>query len=354
MDKVKTTNILLLIIVVPIIFYILKLLSFIFIPLVLSMFIALMFVPLMRWLRNRNVPKPISILIVLSIIIGLLMLGSQLIQLVSKEFISADPELLTKIEEKLVNLVVRIENIFGIYRVEGENIIIHYSQKYNFLTDIGSTLGFISDTLSMTLMTVFFTILWLSESINFQKLLNSTLFKQQHTSIKVFLRIEKDLFKFIIVKVIISLITGTGFFLACLWFDISFPIFWGLFAFAINFLQMIGSFISVIVLSLFAMVELDTTGTLLFFVLVLTGIQALMGGVVEPVFMGKSFSINVISILVMLMFWGFLWGIPGLIMSIPITVFVKIILEQFQNTKIISEIMSGNRSSLLGSSKQNN
>ena len=105
--------------------------------------------------------------------------------------------------------------------------------------------------------------------------------------------------------------------------------------------------------SLFALVELNATGTLLIFVLVLSGIQALMGGVIEPVFMGKSFSINVISILVMLMFWGFLWGIPGLIMSIPITVFVKIILEQYQSTRIISEIMSGNRNSLIGSSKRN-
>jgi len=56
--------------------------------------------------------------------------------------------------------------------------------------------------------------------------------------------------------------------------------------------------------------------------------------------MGKSFSINVITILVMLMFWGYLWGVPGLIMSIPITVFIKIILEQYSSTKVLAELMS--------------
>ena len=155
------------------------------------------------------------------------------------------------------------------------------------------------------------------------------------------MRIEKDIITFIKVKFIISFFTGLGFTLACYFFDVSFPIFWGLFAFVINFVQMIGSVISVILLSLFAFIELNTTGTLLFFILTITLIQVLMGTILEPVFMGKSFSINVITILVMLMFWGFLWGIPGMILAIPITVFVKIILEQFPKTKVIADLMSG-------------
>jgi predicted PurR-regulated permease PerM len=137
-------------------------------------------------------------------------------------------------------------------------------------------------------------------------------------------------------------LTGIGTGLACLFFDISFPIFWGLFVFIINFVQMVGSFISVLLLSIFAFVELDPTSTLFFFILTITGVQVLFGGILEPIFMGKSFSINIITVLVMLMFWGFLWGIPGLIMAIPITVFIKIILEQFPETKRIANLLSGN------------
>ena len=155
------------------------------------------------------------------------------------------------------------------------------------------------------------------------------------------MRIENDLITFIKVKFIISFFTGLGFTLACYFFGVSFPVFWGLFAFVINFVQMIGSVISVLLLALFAFVELDTTGTLLFFILTITLVQLVMGGVLEPIFMGKSFSINVITILVMLMFWGFLWGVPGMILSIPITVFIKIILEQFPKTKVIARLMAG-------------
>ena len=83
-------------------------------------------------------------------------------------------------------------------------------------------------------------------------------------------------------------------------------------------------------------------GTLFFFILSITLVQVVFGGILEPIFMGKSFSINIITVLVMLMFWGFIWGIPGMIMSIPITVFIKIILEQFPNTKVIASLLSGN------------
>jgi predicted PurR-regulated permease PerM len=140
---------------------------------------------------------------------------------------------------------------------------------------------------------------------------------------------------------LVSALTGIGFGLACYFFNVSFPIFWGLFAFLINFVQMIGSIVSVILLTLFAFVELDPTSTLLFFILTITLIQVVFGSILEPIFMGKSFSINVIAILVSLMFWGYIWGVPGLIMSIPITVFLKIIFEQFPQTKLFATLLDG-------------
>jgi len=341
MKDIKTTNILLLIIVIPIIFYLLKILSFIFIPLILAMFIALLFLPFMRWLSKKRIPKWLSVFIVILIIIGAFKVGGELIKLSSKEILSTDVVFLEKAELKLVGLVLSIEDFFGIERLEEDNLVGYYFQKTNFINSFGSTLGFIQKTLTMTLMTAFFVVLLLAGSINFQKLLNGIVFKHKFSSVKTFMKIEKDIIKFIKVKFVISLFTGLGFGIACLLFGVSFPIFWGLFAFAINFIQMIGSVISVIALSLFGFIELDPTGTLLLFIVVIIGVQVIMGGILEPIFMGKSFSINVITILIMLMFWGFIWGVPGLIMSIPITVFVKIILEQFPKTKAIAEFLAG-------------
>lgn len=352
MNKLRTTNALLLIIVIPIVLYVLKILSFIFIPLVMSMFIALFFLPLTRWMQNRNVPRPISILSVVVIIAVLMRIGAWLIKLSSREIVSVDEAFYQSLEIKLMALIIELEGIFGIDRAEGSKVISFYFQNNTLIDNFGSTLSFLGNTLSMTLMTAFFSVLWLSESINFQKLLNTTILKQEFSSVKVFMKIEKELIKFIVVKVLISLFTGISVGVACYFFDVSFPIFWGLFGFAINFLQMVGSFISVIVTGLFAFIELDPTGTLLLFILTLTLIQTLFGGILEPVFMGKSFSINIITILIMLMFWGYLWGVPGLIMSIPITVFIKIILEQYPNTRFIAELMSGSQNEGLFAKKK--
>jgi predicted PurR-regulated permease PerM len=344
MKESKTTNTLLLIIVIPLIFYLLKTLSFIFIPLIASMLIALLFLPLTRWMNKKKIPKPIGILMIILIILGILKSGGILIQLSMNEIISADGIFIEKAESKLVSLVESIEGFFGIERLKDENILFHYFKNKNIFENFSSTLDYIGDTISMTLMTTFFVILLLTESINFQKVLNATMLKQTYASIKTFRKIEKDIIMFAWVKVLISLFTGVGFGLACWFFGVSFPIFWGLFAFLVNFVQMIGSVVSVILLSLFAFIEIEPMSTLFIFVLTIIAVQVIMGGVLEPIFMGKTFSINVITVIIMLMLWGYIWGVSGLIMSIPITVIAKIILDQFPGAKVVSSLMSGSTS----------
>ncbi len=338
LDQRRTTNILLLIIVVPLVFYLLKILSFIFIPLIFSMFIALLFLPLMRWLGRRKIPKFVSIIIVLLLVAGGLKIGVELIQLSSRQVLGNNTGFFSKAEVKLADVKIYLSDSFGIEIENDKNVLGQFFQKEN----LGSTIGFLNSFLTSLLMTVFFVVLWLAESINVHKLLNNTLLRRKYTSVKAFMKIENDLIKFIKVKFLVSALTGIFTGLMCVFFDVSFPIFWGLFAFAINFVQMVGSFISVILLSIFAFVELDPSSTLFFFILSITLVQVTFGAILEPIFMGKSFSINIIAVLVMLMFWGFLWGIPGLIMAIPITVFIKIILEQFEGTKVIASLLSGN------------
>ncbi len=323
------------------VFYLLKTLSFIFIPLVSSMFIALLFLPLMRWFKKKRVPKILSITIVILIIATFFKLSGELIQLSSREILATDNVFFEKAKLKLTTLLNSLEVFFGIDFLQGEDTLGSLIEKDTVIKNFAPTVGFITDTVSMTLVTIFFVVLFLAGSIDMQKVLNSTILKQHFSSVKTFMKIEKELITFIKVKFFLSLFTGIGIGIACWGFGVSFPIFWGLFAFMINFLQMIGSVITVVLLAIFAFVEIEAASVLFLFVLTTTAIQTLFGGVLEPIFMGKSFSINVITILIMLMLWGYVWGIPGLIMSIPITVFLKILFDQSERTKVISELISG-------------
>ncbi len=341
MNNIKTTNTLLLLLVLPVLFYILHILSFIFIPLIFAMFIALMFLPLMRWLTTKKVPKIVSIVIVILIIGLVLKLSASLISISSNEIRTAGPELKVNAEVKVTNLLLKAENYFGLPRHEEADVISHYLGQLNVMDNAGKVLSFANRTLMMILMMSFFVVLFLAESVNVERVLKNTIFKVKFSSVKTFMQIENDIVKFFKVKFIISLFTGIGFSLACVAFDVSFPIFWGLFAFLINFVQMVGSVISVILLALFAFIELDYDTTLLLFIIVITAVQVIMGGILEPIFLGKTFSINVITVLVMLMFWGFLWGVPGMILSIPMTVFLKITLEKFPRTQMLARLMDG-------------
>jgi predicted PurR-regulated permease PerM len=339
MNHLNTTNKLLLVIIIPFIFYLAHLLSFILIPLISSMFIALLFLPLMRWMEKRSFPKFLSVIVVVVLIILMLFISLELLKLTSREIRTADSSIIESAKIKILGLIKAVEAYIGIQLIQDDQTLKDLINKENIVKNIGITAKYFGSVLSMVLTTVFFVILWLAESINFHKLFNTFLIKTNFTSVKTFRKIEKDLVTFIIVKFLMSLFTGVGTGLFCLAFDVSFPIFWGLFAFLINFIQMIGSFVTVICCSIFAIVEMDPSSTLLFFIICITLVQVLFGAILEPVFMGKSFSINVITILIMLMFWGFIWGIPGLIMSIPITVFFKIILEQFPPTVKFAKIL---------------
>jgi len=335
---------LLIIMLVPLVLYLLNVLSLIFIPLVFALFGALIFMPLMRWFQRKNIPNFLGLIVVLLFIAGGLKVGYEVVQLSAQELTSSNQDFYEKFDKKLNDVIHPVMNLIGVRPEQGQTDLeaLINSEKFssNVFGNVGNTLNFARKFVSMLLMTIFFMVLLLAGSLNIQKVMELLIFKQRFASIKTFRQIERDIIKFIIVKFLLSLFTGIGFGIACYAFGVSFPLFWGLFAFLINFIQMIGSVISVVVLSAFALVELDQSGTLLFFIIVITGVQVLFGGILEPILMGKSFSINTVTVLVMLALWGFIWGIPGLILSIPITALVKKIMEQFPGTAVYARIMS--------------
>src|SRR5690606_41867629 len=120
----------------------------------------------------------------------------------------------TKARTRMNDLYLLTQETFGFDIDNKQNVLNQFVQQDH----IGGTIDFVRKTLHMSIMTIFFVVLWLAESINLQKVLNSAILKQRHTSVKTFFKIEKDLIKFIKVKFFISLATGIGTGLACVLF----------------------------------------------------------------------------------------------------------------------------------------
>lgn len=343
-NNLKTTNRLLLILVIPLVFYLISELKFIFTPLVFSFFLALLFIPLLRWFHKKGISKIFALISIVLIISTVLFAAIKIIDLTGKEIISGKDEIYHEFDKKIGVLLEPYSDLLEIEAKPGQSTIksLIFSKKISeeLMGSFGNTFRFVQRTVVGLLFTLFFLFLILGGTFNFQLISEGNLLMKKTQSLKTYLAIEKSIVKFLKVKTIISLLTGIGFGLITWAFGISFPLFWGVLAFAINYIQMVGSIIATAAAIIFAFVELESPGSVLFASILYASVQIIFGSVIEPVFMGRSFSINIITVLVMLMLWGYLLGIAGLILAVPITVLLKTLFTQWESTRIIAKIMS--------------
>ena len=343
-DSIRFTNKILLIFAVVLALYILKVLSFIFVPLAFACFFSIMFLPFLRWTNKQRMPKYFSLIMVM-VIIALVLVGSfKILQLSGSEILEGRAEMYEKLDMKLGRIVEPYIQLFEIEVNEEDGLIsglVHNSEVTKAIVSlVGPGLVHIKNFSSTVAITLFLMVLIMAGSINFKLIMQETLFSTPTQAIDVFLKIENAISKFLSVKIGTSLITGICFGIACWAFGVSFPLLWGILAFGLNFIQMLGSIFVTIAVCLMAVIDIEHPGVLTAAIVIFIGIQLLVGSVLEPVLMGKSFKINIVTVLIMLLFWGFLWGIAGMILAVPMAVLIKILCEQFEHTQGIARIMS--------------
>ena len=161
--------------------------------------------------------------------------------------------------------------------------------------------------------------------------------------------IDTQIRGYLSLKTVISIGTGAVFGLTLRLFGVPMALSFGVLAFLLNFIPNIGP----IVASLLPipLILLDPSGNIWWMVSVILAtstIQLISGNVVEPKLMGNSSDLHPVSILLGLMFWGMMWGIIGMFLATPITAAMKIVLERFEPTRQIANIMAGRWESSTG------
>jgi predicted PurR-regulated permease PerM len=159
---------------------------------------------------------------------------------------------------------------------------------------------------------------------------------------KTFKDIIEQVQRYIVTKFLISLTTGVfvGF---TLWlFDVRFFVLWGFITFILNFIPNIGSVIAVILPTLMALVQYESFGYALLVMIIISVIQNIIGNILEPKIFGDRLGLNPIVILISLLVWGYIWGIVGMILSIPLTAIIKLVISNSnsKNLRFLSELMS--------------
>jgi len=123
-------------------------------------------------------------------------------------------------------------------------------------------------------------------------------------------------------------------------FGLDFAILFGLLTFILNYIPNIGSFIATVFPVFIAIFQFETIWPAVWILVILVLIQQIMGAVVEPRLMGKGLDLSPLVILFFLFFWGWLWGIPGMILAVPIAAIVKIVTSNIPELDFIAVFMS--------------
>lgn len=146
--------------------------------------------------------------------------------------------------------------------------------------------------------------------------------------------------RYITLKVVISLLTATAGLAIMLVGGVHYAATFAIVIFFFNFVPYVGSFAATVFPATIALLQFESPLDVLWIVLALAAVQLLVGNLVEPRVQGKDLSVSPIVIILALGFWGWLWGISGMILAVPITVTARIIMEQFETTRSLALMMA--------------
>ncbi len=338
-NSIKTIVIIIFLILV---LYLMSALSNLLIPLVLAVLFAALFQPLTMKLSKSKLPNwfilPIIIIITLGIFFGVLNIIISTINQIGdqQEF------LLHRLEIRAEEFLIWVNSKFGFHFTTG-NIFEKINLKFNSGW-ISSTAGGLASSIgsftgSFLMFSLYFVVLIAGMS-NFHNYVEYIAADKKEVFFDYAEKLQSSILKYIITKFFISLTTGILVFLICVAFGVKFAVFWGFFTFTLNFIPSIGSIISTIPPILMAVVQYDSFQTPLLMLLILIAIQFSIGNLIEPKIMGDKLKLNTLTVIFGLVFWGYIWGIPGMVLSVPLMVLLKLLFENSPSLSIVARIMS--------------
>ncbi len=320
-------------------------------PFALAVFISYVLNPLITFFEKRKVP--VSIAIILAIIITFLILNlfGVLIYGSIKSFAADFPKYETRIQRTYQNLLEFLD--IPQAAITGTDDI-EQGDRFGILADIKNlslsgiilnTLGSIMNFLSNTALVILFLLFIL---IGRRQLTHKIEFAFQpgmSTKISsIITNINKEIQKYLVAKTLISFLTGVLVTIVLLLFDVEFALVWGMLTFLLNFIPNIGSFIATILPLAIAFFQYnDNLIMLVWIAIILVAIQFTVGNFIDPRIVGRSLNLSPLVVLFSLIFWGWLWGIIGMFLAVPLAVIAKIIFENIDSFRFLSVLMSARR-----------
>lgn len=322
---------------------VLQALSSVLQPLAIAVFLAYLIIPGVRLLVARRVPKPVAYTIAVVTIVSLLYLIGELVALNVERFLDnldVYRDNLERLEATATEVCRRLRILRDDERISVESVLAHLPDGFAARMLGGGTtwfLGFVGNLFVVG----FFLVFVLLETERLPERIELAYGPvRARDLLSVLDAINRSVQRYIVLKVIVSgatAIVGIGVMLA---FGLDFWFLLGASIFLFNFVPYVGSILATFAPMGVALLQFPSPWTAVWLGAALTTIQMGFGNLLEPALQGRSLNLSPLLILVALAFWGWLWGIVGMVLAVPLMVVTRIALEHFPATRPFSVLMS--------------
>jgi AI-2 transport protein TqsA len=308
----------------------------ILVPLALALFVAVVSLPLLNVIRRYGVPTAVAIFLVVLFDASALFLFGWIVSLASFE-----------IREQLPEYIVRAQEMeretLGWFSERGLQLDV--SPLGSFLSvdtqrfvDIGlgvirGATGLLTTVFIVTLIFIFI----LAEAPNFSRKLG--LIMGQRRDLGRSTKIVREIQHYLAIKTLISVATGITLGILTWGLGLDFPLLWGLLAFLLNFIPNVGSIIAAVPAIIVGLLQVGP-GMAVLVTIVYIAVNALFGNFLEPMLVGRQLGLSTLVVVLSLVFWGWLWGPIGMFLSVPLTMALKIGLENSEEFRWVAVLMN--------------
>jgi len=304
-------------------------------PLLVALFITAISGPAMMWLTQKKVPSGLAVTI---IIFCILVIGFFISSVLSTS--------LNGFSQNLPDYQARLQEITGTLLSAANKTGFHMPMKeLSQMFDLGKVMAFVGSTFNQvlgTLTNIFFILMMviflLLELSGFRYKLKAISNDPGQTMADL-INVSNTISSYFKIKTFTSVLTAIPIIIVLSLMGIDFPILWGMVAFLLNFVPNIGSIIAAIPVVLMALIQFGfiAAGEVILLYLIMNN---LVGNFIEPRVMGRSLGLSTLIVFLSLVFWGWLLGPIGMFLSVPLTMTLKIVMDNNDDTRWISVMLS--------------
>lgn len=324
---------------IVIVIYGMQMAKVILVPFLIAVFLALITVRPMLWLQQKRVPAILAALVIVSMIMLILAIVGMILGTSIADFTAAIPAYQARLDTIVDGAVKFIaKNIRGDTPIESLGDMVDPGWAMGLVATI---LNSLKDVLTNTFL-IFFTMIFILLEASSGQTKFDAAFGRSESSLERPRMFLQNLGRYLGIKTIVSMATGLCAGVLTWSLGVDFPLLWAMLAFLLNYVPTIGSIIAAVPAVLLALVQLgpgEAGATAIGF----ASINVIFGNLIEPRLMGYGVGISPLIVFVGLVFWGWVFGPVGMLLSVPLTMTLKLALESDERTRWVAVLIGSER-----------